>query len=498
MGMAELSTRSTYVLKPRARPVRWGRIFLFAILLLLALAAAHVLTGFYQDQQLKNQIEWLRRQGEPMLAEDFTARQVAVADEDNAALALYWAAQSMDVWSEAADKLWWVYFELPFSDEEMGVLSAGLEANREPLQRLREAREKRGVNWQVEFNRPLMFFEVGRFEGHADLAGLARADVLVMHQMGRESEALERARDLLMMVRVLSEAGINKSADSAKNRMISAADVIQQIAVDLRIGQSMSEAKPAEVRKLIEELLDEKRPAQMQRLAVRWQRAEAVDLLRCAAEGIPFPDEKKSREDWYFAMGAKPWLLWDARLLLEHWNEAVKLSDESGDAASFQIAAQEGTAAQRQIEEHPKRHLMADFSIKWWRESVLWHWEVAAERRMAALALAIRWYAVEHGGQLPLGLEQLVPEYLPAMPSDPFAGGGRKFGYVANCEGPIIYSVGSNGKDDGGSDQVLRMTLYAGRWDREDAVVPLKRPYREHFPVTSPYRVINGVEMRVR
>src|SRR6266704_2175081 len=137
--MSELSKRSTYVLKPRVRPVRWGRIFLGLIFFLLALMAVHIICGIYQDRQLKKEMDHLRREGEPMLAKDFAARQVAVADEDNAALALSWAEQSMDDWCEAAEKFWWVYQQLPLSDQEMQILWAGLEANREPLLRLREA-----------------------------------------------------------------------------------------------------------------------------------------------------------------------------------------------------------------------------------------------------------------------------------------------------------------------------------------------------------------------
>ena len=49
-------------------------------------------------------------------------------------------------------------------------------------------------------------------------------------------------------------------------------------------------------------------------------------------------------------------------------------------------------------------------------------------------------------GMLPDGLADLVPDYLPAVPVDPFS--GEAFGY--DRERRVIYSVGRNRVDDGG------------------------------------------------
>ena len=70
-------------------------------------------------------------------------------------------------------------------------------------------------------------------------------------------------------------------------------------------------------------------------------------------------------------------------------------------------------------------------------------------RRLAAAALAVRWYAVEHDGRLPASLEELVPRYLPAVPLDPMAK-GRPLGYSPDPARPMVYSVGENGIDNGG------------------------------------------------
>src|SRR5258708_3211423 len=69
-----------------------------------------------------------------------------------------------------------------------------------------------------------------------------------------------------------------------------------------------------------------------------------------------------------------------------------------------------------------------------------------ADRRLAATALAIRLYALDHDGQLPPTLDALAPQYLPAVPIDPMS--GQSLRYLNEPRNPRIYSVGADGVDD--------------------------------------------------
>jgi hypothetical protein len=70
-------------------------------------------------------------------------------------------------------------------------------------------------------------------------------------------------------------------------------------------------------------------------------------------------------------------------------------------------------------------------------------------RLMAAqIALAVERYRVRHAGQLPAQLTELVPKELASAPVDPFD--GKPFRYKRLAQGYMIYSVGADGKDDGG------------------------------------------------
>ena len=70
-----------------------------------------------------------------------------------------------------------------------------------------------------------------------------------------------------------------------------------------------------------------------------------------------------------------------------------------------------------------------------------------------ALFLAVQTYEQEHG-QLPEALDQLVPDYLPRVPIDPFD--GKPFRYLRRdvpglpLETWAVYSVSMNSEDDGG------------------------------------------------
>lgn len=75
---------------------------------------------------------------------------------------------------------------------------------------------------------------------------------------------------------------------------------------------------------------------------------------------------------------------------------------------------------------------------------------------------------------LPQDLQSLVPEHLPAVPRDPFDGKPFRYSYT----NAIIYSVGKDLKDSGGStntpSSTVRLNVWHARWQCDDAVFELK------------------------
>lgn len=73
---------------------------------------------------------------------------------------------------------------------------------------------------------------------------------------------------------------------------------------------------------------------------------------------------------------------------------------------------------------------------------------VSARLRGAMVLAAIELYDAENGAY-PTALADLVPDYLAALPTDPFT--GEPFGYAPTESGYLLYSAGPDMQDDGGS-----------------------------------------------
>ncbi len=70
-----------------------------------------------------------------------------------------------------------------------------------------------------------------------------------------------------------------------------------------------------------------------------------------------------------------------------------------------------------------------------------------ARLRLLECEVALRGYRLEKGG-LPERLEELVPDYLPELPLDPFS--GRPLVYRKTRDGYLLYSLGADRIDGGG------------------------------------------------
>ena len=120
------------------------------------------------------------------------------------------------------------------------------------------------------------------------------------------------------------------------------------------------------------------------------------------------------------------------------------------------------------------------FASGWWL--VVHDQRAAADRRLAAVALAARLYQADHAGRLPDALADLVPAYLPAVPADPFRPDAGPLGYAPTFAvmppalpnsprfppfpSPRLYSVGADGLDAGGAGDPT------DRWDRTSPDAP--------------------------
>ena len=95
--------------------------------------------------------------------------------------------------------------------------------------------------------------------------------------------------------------------------------------------------------------------------------------------------------------------------------------------------------------------------------------DVETERQMTLAAIALKRFQLRHG-KLPPSLEAMVPELLPAVPYDYMS--AKPLIYRLKPDGGyVLYSVGLDGKDDGG-DPSPAPSSSPGLWGGRDAVWP--------------------------
>jgi hypothetical protein len=76
-----------------------------------------------------------------------------------------------------------------------------------------------------------------------------------------------------------------------------------------------------------------------------------------------------------------------------------------------------------------------------------------AQMRVGQIGLAVERYRLGVG-ELPDTLGELVPTYLDSVPRDPFGGGELRYKRLE--KGYVVYSIGQDGSDDGGKEQLPR------------------------------------------
>jgi hypothetical protein len=91
-----------------------------------------------------------------------------------------------------------------------------------------------------------------------------------------------------------------------------------------------------------------------------------------------------------------------------------------------------------------------------WTRMILIDADVIAKLRTARTALAIERWRLAHEGRPPESLAQLVPDFLPDVPMDPFD--EQPLRYRKLDRGHVVYSVGPDFTDDGGLEKPANAT----------------------------------------
>ncbi len=415
--------------------VRLGALSLGVVV--IGVVGVRVWWGWVADRRLAEVVEEARQRGEPLRQEELPRE--AVADEENAAFFIARAEKAIRM-TEAQTEQYASSFrwnprwgQRAMSAKEVELVRQLRAANTQVFTDVRRARQCTKADWS------------GLEPKHAPTGALAeflRLMAFYEHTIGNEAEAIELSLDVLRVARAEGEANAAYAHAVAAGLRRDVLIDLNRIGSDLLIEWGKATTRPGvpathkQILAVMAELLDEepmRGAMQRELLAVQaelfeWLRAqEAANRLLAPAYRIGFA--KAMRQWWADAdvVGQPCWRLAEQRLHLmrpQPWHDDISWMSR----------------VMLEFEPHPG-----------WPHFIPARYEDIMLSRMSAVSLAIVLYRVDHGNRWPVALNELAPQYLPAVPLDPYSADGQPLKYTTKGR-PRLYSVGANGRDDGGSD----------------------------------------------
>jgi len=439
-------------------------------------AAMYLTWAEGSEKQFDEFVARLRGDGEPVDPQDMVHPPIPA--EDDAAPDLLAAAAALDKKSPALEAFGKIEFDGPLGAADRATIAKLVEGERDVLEKVRGARGKRDADWRIPYQSPTLMTLLPHLNDQRTLANMSRAAAIHERLRGNDAAALEHLRDTLAIGDATDVQPIMVGHLVATGVRAVGLYELARMAPDLNVGSSTGAATPEQVRATIRELLDETRSEAGFVGALRGERVMQLDTAKLLADrklDINTLSGAPARRGSPPIPVPRGLVLTDARLMGQFVSDIITAYKKSPDYPSFR---QNQPPIPAPIKSNPKIHFFAAIMLPSYDRYVQTHYRSKAERRLTAVALALRLYSLDHGGQFPKTLDELVPAYLPAVPKDPLVAGDKPLTLAVGDDGtPIVYSVGEDGKDDGGSLTPTRSRRGAGapgRWETLDAVLPMK------------------------
>ncbi|MGD8452488.1 MAG: hypothetical protein PVJ57_11765 [Phycisphaerae bacterium] len=446
-------------LRPIPRWFRWLRrpAVIGGVLLLIGIGV-RVWWGHVAESRFQAAIAKYRAAGQPVLIEDFATEPVP--DDENAALWFQRAAAAVVETKGPVELRDWPTIR-QLARNHPQELQDLLAANEVVLADFRDGCARPRADWGVVLKSPLIDVLLPSLSGQRQLGRLASLAAAERHLAGDDAAAVALVRDKVAHARHVADHSPGLIAHLVRIALEgSAVRTIEWITPELRVGGDGAEERagvaPAareDVEALAATLLDEEPMRASWRRAIYGERLMQVDTAQCLINGnIP-----RLAGDAAPSPPTGRWSRIPAVLIGPAWKldavEAMANCTATAEAGS----APNWPAGRALLPPPPNAtsgwtvflSLITQVLAPSMEDATELQFSILAKRRMAATALALRLYELDHGHR-PASLDELVPDYLPAVPRDPFAADNRPLSYLPDATSPVLYSVSLNGEDDEG------------------------------------------------
>lgn len=441
----------------RRRWLKWAGVasVLFVIAFVLLFLAWSRVAG----NRLQAAIDRITAAGEPLFPDDFNSPPIP--DGDNAAVLYEEAATLVEASGASKSPLLDRCIELEVDDDEfMSTCGALVAEHADALALVREARGRPNVRWSIEYTSPLMDTIFPNLSGARTLGKLLRIKMKIDDLRRQDAEFVQAIEDTLALAAAVDQRPELIAHLIALATEAQALYAIEEFGARLVIRSidnpaAEDSADPNAVRRLINRMLDDEVLNAGIVRAMQSERAMQLDTVLMVSSGRMTPGVLSGPGPGAQTPGPllvilTPLFKLDGLAMLDymsHTVHAVQLPSlpefrEYMNSIPPPPFMRPGNRLQ-QIQ-----HILSNILFPSLNRAIVLHYRLLSHRRMAAIALAIRMYEIDHGHR-PRVLDSLVPDYLPAIPADPMTTNGV-IQYLPGAEYPRLYSIGPNGTDDGG------------------------------------------------
>ncbi|GEM_PF-7019934 len=384
--------------------------------------------------------------GEPTTVDDL--KQPAVPDTANGVLEIRSAYDSIDTSTAAYNRFTRIDPLDPLNPDTLQTLREVTAENATALDLVGAALAKGEFDWQFKLASPLITVPLPDLAKLRGVAIVVRASAVAAHHEDNDDLALQRIGQLLGLSRTADQSQILISHLVALGIGRHATDAADQIAPTLKAPTTSPARKRA--LELAAALLDDKSIQQKLRLALMTERVNVFDLAFAIAEDrisaadldqIINPSQAPRPQPNLDPSIVKRIALEDAHQLLPYYHDLIAAASAPDWPMLRSKLPNPPVAA-------PDRYFRSAAMLSADKIFEAQYRHIAG-RRLAAIALGTRCFALDNGGKLPRKIGDLAPKYLSSIPTDPFTA-GKPMNY--DPDQGILYSVGPDGKDDGGKE----------------------------------------------